>query len=104
MAKAKYSELYKNMVDSNKVLWFEFMKIHDEYQKDKNKADQFHKVGRDVLDIIRAYERRLCGPMERGVNSTYSKNVAEKFWDEVKKDLPLIGEVGVIRKKTSYKF
>lgn len=104
MTKAKYLQIYQMMVDSNKDIWFEFMKIHDKYQKNKNNATDFHRVGKKVLDIIRDYERRLCGPMERGVNSSYSKNVAEKFWNEIKKDLPLIGEVGVIRKKTKFKF
>ena len=92
------------MINQHRDLWNEFISIHDQYQKDKSNSVRFHQIGQKLLDIIRLYERKLCSPMEKSINSTFSKNVAEKFWQEIKKDLPLIDQVGVIIKKSKKKF
>lgn len=73
-----------------------FKKIHDGYLNDSEMwSDAFHTQGRDILDIIRTYERRLCAKMERGSKGQYSNTLAEKFWSLVKQELPLIDHVGV---------
>jgi hypothetical protein len=41
------------------------------------------------------WESRLCKQMEKGKNGVFSAKVSEKFWQEVKKDFPLIELVGV---------
>lgn len=74
----------------------EFRQIHDQYRLDnKTHQSEFNRVGKPILEIIREYENRLCSGMERGVFGKYSDKVAEKFWDRVKKEFPLVELVGV---------
>lgn len=87
------------MLAKNGDLFKRFLPIHAGFTMDQNKwADQFHEVGRDVLDVIRDWERRLCFGTEKGGYGQYSAGLAEKFWAEIKKQFPLIEQVG-LRKK-----
>ncbi len=97
----KYKQYYQKMIDENKDLFFKFLNIHDKFKADKLKwSDQFNEVGRDVMDVIRDWERRLCSAMGKGQYSSYSHRLADKFKDEVRKDYELIDLVGVKVKKT----
>ena len=71
------------MVTQNQKLFDDFLRVHTNFVINQEKhAAQFHDEGRDVLDIIRFWERKLCSGMEKGKNGQYSSKVAEKFWDE----------------------
>jgi hypothetical protein len=96
MAQTKYREYYQKMVAENRQLFDEFLKIHDDYKLDKaaNEAN-FHQVGQKVVDKIRDFDRRLCSAMGRGVFSTYSQKLSEKFWELARKDFDQIDMVGV---------
>ena len=84
------------MVTQNQKMFDDFKKLHDAYSLDKSKHEKaFHQEGRDVLDMIRFWERKLCSGMEKGTNSQYSSKLAEKFWDEIRKTYSLIDLVGV---------
>ena len=84
------------MQNQNKPLLEKFRMIHDGFAVQPEKwSEQFHQVGRDVLDVIRDWERRLCSGTERGHYAQYSVKLAEKYWQEVKKEFPLIEKVGV---------
>lgn len=88
------------MKTNNERLLARFKPIHDGFATDPATwEEQFHTVGRDVLDAIRDWERRLCAGTERGNFAQYSVKLAEKYWDEVKKDFPLIEQVGLQVKK-----
>ncbi len=101
MSNTKYQQFYQLMIENNQKLFADFQTIHDGYMEDKAKwADKFHTEGRDVLDVIRDWERRLCSGMERGNNAVYSAKLSEKFWGEIKKTLPLVEEIGVKVKQT----
>lgn len=96
MAKTKYNEYYQKMVAENRQLFDEFLKMNDLFREDPEKnADQFHQVGQKVVDKVRDFDRRLCSAMGRGVYSTYSQKLSEKFWDLVRKDFDQIDMVGV---------
>ncbi len=96
MAKTKYQEYYQKMVTENRQLFDEFLKINDLFKADpQSNAEQFHLVGQKVLDKVRDFDRRLCSAMGRGVFSTYSQKLSEKFWDLVRKDFDQIDMVGV---------
>ncbi len=102
MAVQKYRKFYKIMCEQNKTLFDEFQPVHDGYVLDPDTwEDRFHTLGRDVVDEMRSWERRLCSGMERGVNAQYSNRVSEKFWDEIKKRFSHIELVGVRKTKTS---
>lgn len=99
MAKPKYLKFYELMIEKNTRLFDDFQVVHDGYVESHDKwEEKFHNQGRDVMDVIRDWERRLCSGMERGVNAVYSQKLSEKFWGEVKKRFALIEEVG-LRKK-----
>ena len=93
--KQKYLQYYDLMRQQNAKIFTQFQKIHDQYQIDKSNSEEFHTQGTRVLDIIRDWERRLCSGMERGNFAGYSSKLSEKFWEKVKKDLPLVDEIGV---------
>ncbi|MDQ5951551.1 MAG: hypothetical protein QG639_832 [Patescibacteria group bacterium] len=95
----KYKHYYNLMLTNNTELFETFSKIHQEFSTNPEKwADQFHSVGRDVKDVMRDWERRLCSGTEKGTYAQYSSKLAEKFWGEIKKNFPLIDEVGLIKK------
>jgi hypothetical protein len=98
MPATKYKQFYQLMMNQHGKLFADFKPIHDHYQEnptDPKAAEAFHQEGRRVLDVARDWERRLCSGMERGKFSQYSVKLSEKFWDEIKKDLPLVEEIGV---------
>lgn len=100
MAQTKYREYYERMVAENRQLFDDFLKVHDAYKTNKtaNETD-FHQIGQKVVDKIRDFDRRLCSAMGRGVFSTYSQKLSEKFWDLARKDFDQIDMVGVKIKK-----
>lgn len=95
MAKQKYLLFYDLMIEQNENDFKKFKIVHDQYSLDGSNQVQFHQLGRDILDIVRDWDRRLCSGMERGNFAGYSSKLSEKFWQRVKKDYPLIEEVGV---------
>lgn len=96
MAKPKYKQYVMEMLEQNHDLFLAFKPIHDGYQTNRKQwSQQFHKEGQQLVDIARDWERRLCSGMEKGKNGMFSSKVAEKFWEEVKKQYPMIDRVGV---------
>lgn len=97
----KYKDYYKLMIEQNKKLFDEFKIIHDDFEaslggrNETQAREKYNKFGRDVVDVIRDWERRLCSAMGRGQFSDYSHKLAEKYWDEVRKNFALIDQVGV---------
>lgn len=95
----KYREYFDKMCQENKPLFDEFLFIHNLYEKNK-KANQvvFNELGAKVRRVVESWDKKLCGRMERGSHASYSKNLSDKFWGEVRKLFPLIDYVGVIYK------
>lgn len=86
------------MTEQNKKLFDEFEIINNDFEMNSSSrlnATKFHKVGLEVVDIIRFWERKLCSGMERGNNSVYSDKLADKFWNEVRSRFSQIDMVGV---------
>ena len=96
MAQTKYREYYEKMVAENRQLFDDFLKVNDLFRANPElHAEKFHQVGLKVVDRIRDYDRRLCSAMGRGVYSTYSQKLSEKFWDLARQDFDQIDMVGV---------
>lgn len=92
----KYKQTFDEMLSKNRELFIKFKITHDLYENDKKLwTEQFNREGKQVLEIIRDYENRLCGHSESGQYSKFSANLAEKFWSEVRKNYPKIDFVGV---------
>ena len=83
------------MIDDNKELFGNFKAIHDAYALNPQmNQERFNQAGREVVDIIREYERKLCGNMNSGAYGAFSQNLSQKFWDEIRKVYPKIDFVG----------
>lgn len=93
----KYKKFVELMYQQNQRLFNQFQSIHDNFANSGQHEDQFHSVGRDVLDVVRDWERRLCYGTEKGKYASYSAQLAEKFRQEIKKTLPLLDQIGVTK-------
>ena len=84
------------MLTENRELFDTFKQVHDAFilAPDANKV-RFNELGSEVLDIIRHYERVLCGKTESGQYGKFSSGLAQKFWDEIRKVFPKIDFVGI---------
>lgn len=82
-------------MDENKDLFDTFKSVHDAYvvNPEANQA-RFNSIGSEVMDIVRHYERILCGKTESGQYGKFSGNLSQKFWDEVRKVFRKIDFVG----------
>ncbi|MBQ6449649.1 hypothetical protein IJJ08_01975 [bacterium] len=97
MTKSKSQKMYEMLKEKQPQVYEQFKEIHAAFQEDPeaNRAE-FNRIGRDFVGIVRAYERRLCGGMERTNRSVYSTNVSETYWRFVREEFPLIDQVGVV--------
>lgn len=92
----KYQTIYNLMIEENRDLFDSFKQVHDGFvlAPEPNK-ERFNKLGSEVLDIIRHYERVLCGKTESGQYGKFSGGLSQKFWDEIRKVYPKIDFVGI---------
>lgn len=91
---AKYKEYFQEMVEQNKVLFDEFKKLHDNYDKDPTKyQNEFEEKRSYMTLLIQRYISRLCMKMESGKYGKFSSNLADKFWQEVRLHFPKIDEM-----------
>ena len=96
MSKTKSQKFYDLLRQNQTARFDEFKKIHDNFAKQPEKyREEFNRVGRDFVQLVRSYERRLCAGMERTQNAFYSTGVSETYWKLVREDFPLIDQVGV---------
>jgi len=83
------------MIEANKELFNKFRDVHDKYANDEEKyQEEFNAVGGKVVDLIRDYELRLTAKSESGQFAKYSSNLADKFWNRIRRDFPQIDFVG----------
>lgn len=83
-------------MEQNNEAFVSFKKIHNLYQKEPDKwQEQFNSQGRDILDIIRRFEKQLCGKSENSGYGAFSGKLAEKFWGEIRCFFPKIDFIGV---------
>lgn len=92
----KYQDYYKQMVASHQQLFSDFKKINEQFALAPTQHEvEFQRLGQQVVDIIREFDRRLCSAMGRGAFSQYSQRLSEKFWALVRKNYSQIDMVGV---------
>lgn len=92
----KYLSLYLEMKEVHSNLFKDFSQIHQKYAKDQEKYQkEFNKTGKKVQEVIRIYEKQLCGKTDASTYSRFATNLSNKFWDQIKNDYPLIDFIGV---------
>ena len=91
----KYKEIYQQMLAENKEMFSAFKRIHEQYAQDEKKWQKsFNEEGVKIIAVIKKYENRLCSRSENSGFGKFSSTLTDKFWGEVKTDLPLIDFVG----------
>jgi hypothetical protein len=91
-----YKTQFQKMYEENQELFDNFREIHDQYALEPAAWQKlFNEYGKEILDIIRENERKLCLNSEKGQFGKFSQNLANKFWNEVRKIFPKIDFVGV---------
>lgn len=91
----QYQKFFQLMLTENAELFDSFKGIHDAYiLNPQANQTRFNQIGGEVLDVIREYERKLCGNMNSGMYGSFSQNLSQKFWDEVRKVYRKIDFVG----------
>jgi hypothetical protein len=91
----QYQKFFQLMLDENKELFEQFQSIHEAYVLNPQlNQEKFNSIGRDVLDVIREYERKLCGNMNSGKYGAFSSNLSQKFWDHIRKVYRKIDFIG----------
>ncbi|OGG15419.1 hypothetical protein A3D77_07820 [Candidatus Gottesmanbacteria bacterium RIFCSPHIGHO2_02_FULL_39_11] len=84
------------MTAENKELFDSFKIIHDNYVINSDAwMEKFNAVGKEVVEVMRIWERKLCSHSERGQYGIFSSKLSDKFWDEIRKVYPKIDYVGV---------
>lgn len=92
----EYQKMFQLMLKENEPVFTKFLDVHNNFKSDPEKwKPQFNETGGQVVDIIRDYERRLCGKTESGQYGKFSANLSQKFWDEIRKVFPKIDFVGI---------
>lgn len=96
MAAPKFRQILKATYEQHADLFEALRPIHDAYAKDqKGQQEVLNKVGEPIMVILKEAEQRLCRQTENGGYGDYSSKLADRFWQEVKKDWPYIEWIGV---------
>ena len=96
MAGTKYKKYFDEMFEAHRKEFMEFMVLNQCYRDDKRQfKSRFDEEGAKIHVIVKEWEDRLCGQMERGKNASYSAKLGEKFQGEVVKYFPYYNEIGV---------
>jgi hypothetical protein len=92
----KYRQVFEDMLNQNKALFDSFREVHDQFATDpENCREKFNEIGRDVQDVIRRYEDRLCSHSESAGFGKFTNNLADKFHAEIKTVFPKIDSIGM---------
>ena len=92
----KFRQYFNEMFEQNKNLFLRFKLLNDDFGKDRKKYQaEFNEVGKQVTEIIRDWESRLCGHMEKGDKAVFSAKLNDKFWAEIRAYFPYVDWVGV---------
>jgi hypothetical protein len=83
------------MIAQNKQNFDNFKVIHDNFIEDPEKyRAEFNENGRNIQDIVRVYENRLCSQSEGSGYGKFSTKLADKFQAEVKSMFPKFDHIG----------
>ena len=92
----KIQTVISEMYEKYQQEFADFQITHDKFMRDRKTFQRkYNREGRKIMEILRFYEGQLCGKQERSSMGVYSSKLAEKYWTEIKKKLPLIDFVGV---------
>ena len=93
----KYKDYVNKMIEDNQEVFDEFKSIHAKYHLDPTTHQkEFNSMGKNIQELVREYENRLCRNTERGMYNKFSSGLSEKFQNEVRKIFPKYDDIGII--------
>jgi len=93
----KYQKYCQQMLSLNEEAFAKFKVVHDKYAADAGAHQkEFNEIGRDIQDIIRDWEDRLCSHSENSGYGKFSSTLSDKFWEEIRKVFPKIDHIGLL--------
>lgn len=98
MAQVKFKKIFENLWKENEDIFQKFFLLNNDYgqtEKRKKIENEFQEIGSQVKEILQRGEDELCRQMEKSQHRFYSSNLADKYWDEVRKYFKYIDLVGV---------
>ena len=99
----KFKEYFQRMIEQNQDAFDKFRNVHNEYVLNPDPNQENYNIeGAKILKIIKEWESKLCHQQEK-TYSQYAGKLAEKFWQEVRKEYPMIDHIGIIVKKFNLK-
>ncbi|MBU0998601.1 hypothetical protein KJ570_03670 [Patescibacteria group bacterium] len=99
----KFKEYFQRMIEQNQDAFDKFRTVHNEYTLNPDPNQENYNIeGKKILKIIKEWESKLCNQQEK-TYSQYAGKLAEKFWEEVRKEYPMIDHIGIIVKKFNLK-
>ncbi len=102
MAQTKYKKIFEEIWNKDKELFQKFVLLNNDYDDPDRREEleeEFQKIGGKVKDMLQEGENELCRQMEKSEKRVFSSNVAEKYWDEVRKYFKYIDMVGVVTRR-----
>ena len=99
----KFKKYFQRMIEQNQDAFDKFRTVHNEYALNPDPNQENYNIeGGKILKIIKEWESKLCHQQEK-TYSQYAGKLAEKFWEEVRKEYPMIDHIGIIVKKFNLK-
>lgn len=101
MAEAKFKKIFEEIWKENDKLFKKFFLLNNEYDDKRKRGkieEDFQTVGSKVRELLQEGENELCRQMEKSNHRAFSSNLADKYWDEVRKYFKYIDLVGVINR------
>lgn len=96
MAKTKYKEYFELMIDKNKEMFDKFDDLHEKYTQNQDELqEEFNTLGAEIQKIIREWEQKLCNRSEGSGYASFTGNLADKFWGEIRRAYPMIDYIGI---------
>ena len=83
MSTTKYEKQYEEMIKINKSLFDELKKLSS-----NPKTEEFASLQRQIIRVIRKNEDRLCSRSENANFSSFTTNLANKFWEKIRENYP----------------
>ena len=94
MAEPKFKIQFQHMMDTNKELFKKYEELkRTNRKKSPELEEEYQDIKFKILRVIRKNEDMLCSKSENTKKfSAYSQNLADKFQEEIRQNLPDIYE------------
>ena len=92
----KYKQVYIDTLKAHRAEFESFRVIHDLFKADQKKYSKHYNIqGKKIRDYLDRAVNILCGKTESSGHGAFSSVLADRFWEEVRRDYPMVDFIGV---------